>query len=198
MDILSRAQGIILNPKAEWEKIKAEPQTSTELFTSYLAILAAIPSAAQFLGYWLIGLSIPFRGHIRVGFGFSLGRAVVSYVFLLISVYILALIINALAPTFSSRSSQVNALKLAAFSMTPYFVAGIFYIIPVLSVIVLLAGLYGLYVLYLGFQSGLMETPPEKVMGYFVLTIVVEIILGLVVGLILGAIFSLGSIYRGF
>ncbi|MBC7362799.1 MAG: YIP1 family protein [Candidatus Aminicenantes bacterium] len=197
MEIITRAQGIILRPKEEWEKIKAEPTTVADLFKSYVIILASIPAVAQFIGYWLVGVNIPFRGNVSVSFGFSLSRAVVSYVFSLITVFVLALIIDALAPTFSSKPNQLNALKLAAYSLTPYFVAGIFNLIPVLSILILLASLYGLYVLYLGFQSGLMETPPEKVMGYFVLTIVAEIVLWLVISLILGAIFSLGTFYRG-
>jgi hypothetical protein len=59
------------------------------------------------------------------------------------------------------------------------------------------AGLYDLYVLYLRFQGGLLEIPPEKIMDYFVLTVVVEIFLWQVLALILGAIFSLGTFYRG-
>ena len=61
-----------------------------------------------------------------------------------------------------------------------------------------MAGLYSLYLFYLGFKAGLMETPPEKVMGYFVVTILAEIVLMAIVSLIVGAIFSLGAIYRGF
>lgn len=197
MEIVPRVQGLILKPKEEWEKIKAEQTTATDIYKSYLILLAAIPAVAQFIGYWLIGLSLPFQGHIRMSFGFSLGRAVVSYILSLASIFVLALIINALAPTFSSKPNQVNALKLAAYSMTPYFVAGIFYLVPVLSVLVILAGIYSLYIFYLGFKAGLMETPPEKVMGYFVITIIVAIVLMLVVGLIVGAIFSLSTFYSG-
>jgi len=197
MEIVPRVQGLILKPKEEWEKIKAEQTTVTDIYKSYLILLAAIPAVAQFIGYWLVGLSLPFRGHIRMSFGFSLGRAVVYYILSLASIFVLAMIINALAPTFSSKPNQVNALKLAAYSMAPYFVAGIFYLVPVLSVLVILAGIYSLYIFYLGFKAGLMETPPEKVMGYFVITIIVTIVLMLVVGLIVGAIFSLSTFYSG-
>jgi len=137
------------------------------------------------------------RGTFRLSLGASLGRAVVSYILSLASVFILALIINALAPTFSSRPDQVQSLKLAAYSLAPYYVAGIFYLVPVLSFLVVLAGIYSLYVLYLGFKAGLMETPPEKIMGYFVVTLVVGIVLMLVVGLVVGAIFSLSTFYSG-
>jgi len=198
MNIMSRVQGIILKPAEEWQKIKAESTSVGELYKSYILILAAIPAVAQFIGSMLIGASVPVRGVVRASFSWALGRAVVSYIFSLAMVYVLALIIKALAPNFSSQPDLVGAMKLAAYSMTPYFVAGILYIIPFLSWLVLLAGLYGLYVLYLGFKGGLMGTPPDKVMGYFILTLVVEIVLGVVVSLIMGGIFSAGALYRGF
>lgn len=197
MNLVTRVQGLILKPKEEWEKIKGEPATVADLFKSYLVPVAAIPAVAQFLGFWLVGVSLPVRGTFRMSLGVSLGRAVVSYILSLASVFILALIINALAPTFSSRPDQLQSLKLAAYSLAPYYVAGIFYLVPVLSFLVVLAGIYSLYVLYLGFKAGLMETPPEKIMGYFVVTLVVGIVLMLVVGLVVGAIFSLSTFYSG-
>ncbi|MBC7348916.1 MAG: YIP1 family protein [Candidatus Aminicenantes bacterium] len=197
MNLVARVQGLILKPKEEWEKIKGEPATVADLFKSYLVPVAAIPAVAQFLGFWLIGVSLPVRGTFRMSLGASLGRAVVSYILSLASVFILALIINALAPTFSSRPDQLQSLKLAAYSLAPYYVAGIFYLVPVLSFLVVLAGIYSLYVLYLGFKAGLMETPPEKIMGYFLVTLVVGIVLMLVVGLVVGAIFSLSTFYSG-
>jgi hypothetical protein len=80
-------------------------------------------------------------------------------------------------------------MKLAVYSMTPAWVAGVLYIIPALGILVLLASLYGLYILYLGFATPLMETPKEKVMTYLVVSIVVVIVLSFVVNLIIGAIF---------
>ena len=198
MNIVARVQGIILKPAEEWQKIKAESTSVGELYKSYILILAAIPAVAQFIGSMLIGASVPVRGVVRASFSWALGRAVVSYIFSLAMVYVLALIIKALAPNFSSQPDLVGAMKLAAYSMTPYFVAGILYIIPFLSWLVILAGLYGLYVLYLGFKGGLMGTPPDKVMGYFILSLVAEIVLGAVISLIMGGIFSAGALYRGF
>lgn len=197
MNLVARVQGLILKPGEEWEKIKGEPATVADLFKSYLVPVAAIPAVAQFLGFWLIGISLPFRGTFRISLGVSLGRAIVSYILSLASVFILALIINALAPTFTSKPDQVQSLKLAAYSLAPYYVAGIFYLVPVLSFLVMIAGIYSLYVLYLGFKVGLMETPPEKIMGYFLVTLAIGIVLMLVVGLVVGSIFSLSTFYSG-
>jgi len=196
MDLVARVQAIALKPKEEWAKIKTETTTVQELFTSCAMILAAIPAVAQFIGFGLIGRRYPFVGMVRMGLGTSLVRAIFSYVFSLVTVYVFALIIKALAPTFSSAPNQLNAMKLAVYSMIPAWVAGVLYIVPFLEWLVILASLYGLYVLYLGFAAPMMDTPKEKVMGYLVVSIVVVIVLSVVVALILGAIFTVGGVIR--
>ncbi len=198
MNLMVRIQGIILKPAEEWPKIKGEPVSSiAELYKSYIMIVAAIPAIAQFLGFWLIGISLPFRGFVRFSLAGALGRALVSYVFSLVMVYVLALIVDALAPTFSSQPNQINALKLVAYSMTPYFVAGILNIIPVLNLVIFLAGLWGINILYIGLKQGIMSTPPNRVVGYLIIIIIVGLVLWLAVSLILAAIFSLSIFYGG-
>jgi len=190
MDIVPRVQSILLKPKEEWVKIKAEPSTVAELFTSYAMVLAAIPAVGQFLGNILVGRRLPMVGVFRWPLGRALGNAVVSYVFSLVAIYLFALIINELAPNFGSTKNLTSALKLAVYSMTPGWVAGVLYIIPGLWVLSILAGLYGLYILYLGFDTPLMETPKDKVVGYLVVSILVVIALYVVFYLILGGIFA--------
>jgi len=79
-------------------------------------------------------------------------------------------------------------MKLTVYSMTPVWVASIFYIIPVLRFIPWLAGLYRLYVLYLGFNNPLMDTPRDKVLGYMLVSLSVITVLSLVFVLLLGVI----------
>ena len=189
MELVSRAQAILLKPKEEWVKIKGESTSIGQLFMSYAVILAAIPAIAQFIGFGLIGMRIPFYGMFRFGLGTSLVRAVVFYIFSLISVYLFGFIINALASSFGSTPNPVNAMKLAVYSMTPMWIAGILYIIPALGILVILASLYGLYILYLGFATPMMDTPKDKVMTYLVVSILVVIVLSFVVNLVIGAIF---------
>ena len=196
MDIIARAQGILLKPKEEWVKIKEETLPVSQLFTSYVLILAAIPAVAQFIGLALIGRRVPFVGWYRYGIGAGFLYAIMLYVFTLVSVYVFGIIINALAPTFSSDKNLDNAMKLAAFSMTPSWVAGVLYIIPFLGILVILASLYGIYLLYLGFVTPLMNTPKEKAVGYLIVSIVVVMVLMIVVSIILGAIFAVGGVYR--
>ncbi len=188
MDLVARVRGLLLKPKDEWLKIKAEPTPVAELFTSYAMILAAVPPAAQFVGRLLFPVRIPLRDIPQWGFGRALTSAILSYVFSLAIVYLFAVIVDALAPNFSSARSLPNAMKLAVYSMTPVWVAGVLYIIPGLGILVLLAGLYGLYVLYKGFQAPMMETPEDRVMGFLVISIIVLVALFVVAWLLLAAL----------
>jgi hypothetical protein len=195
MDIVNRVQQIILKPKEEWIKIKEEKTTLAELFTSYAVILVAIPAVAQFIGLSLVGHKIPFAGWYRMGIGSGLLFAILYYIFTLVSIYVYGIVINALAPTFSSKSDATNAMKLAVYSMTPAYVAGALYIIPFLKILVILGSLYGIYILYLGFATPMMETPKEKVAAYLIVSLIVVVILWVVIAVILGAIFAVGGVY---
>jgi hypothetical protein len=194
MDLVARAQAILLKPKEEWVKIKGESTPIAQLFTSYAVLLAAVPAVAQFIGTGLVGKKIPFVGWVRFPIGSALFQAILYYVFTLVSVYVFGIVINALAPSFGSKQSMENAMKLAVYCMTPMWIGGVFYIIPFLGFLAILASLYGLYILYLGFDNPLMDTPKDKVVGYLLVCIVVVVVLSLVVALVLGAIFTVGTI----
>ncbi|NIM91050.1 MAG: DUF1282 domain-containing protein [Candidatus Aminicenantes bacterium] len=195
MDLVARVQGILLKPKEEWVKIKEESITVSQLFTSYAVILAAIPAVAQFIGYGLVGFSRPF-GWARYGIGRAFIYAILSYVLTLASVYIFGLVINLLAPSFSSKQDPVKAMKLAVYAMTPAWVAGVLYLVPLLGFLAILASLYGIYILYLGFAEPLMDTPKDKVVTYLVVSLVVYIVLWVIVAVILGGIFAAGVVTR--
>ena len=190
MDIVKRVEAILLRPKEEWVRIKAEPMTIAELFRSYVLILAAIPAGFQFLGNVLVGKRLPLVGVYRWPIGRALGFALVSYVLSVVAVYVFALVINELALTFASTKNMTNALKLAAFSMTPGWLAGVLSIVPGLWALSVVASLYGLFILFLGFDTPMMETPKDKIPGYMALSIVVVVVLYLVFGWIVKGAFA--------
>ena len=181
MSLVDRVKGILLAPRREWPEIEAEPATTGSIYASYVVPLAAIPAIAGFIGTSLVGgsvMGVSFRVPIATG----LTGAVVRYVLSLVAVYVLALIIDALAPTYGGTKNSTQALKVAAYSCTASWVAGIFMLIPSLSVLGLL-GLYSLYLLYLGLPA-LMRSPQEKSAGYTVVVVVCAIVLFVIIGAI--------------
>jgi hypothetical protein len=104
---------------------------------------------------------------------------------------VVALIADALAPSFNGVKDQTQALKWVAYAYTPRWIAGIATLIPVLgALIALLGSLYSLYLLYLG-AVPVMRVPTEKAAGFTIVMIVASIVLFFVVGIALGLIFTL-------
>jgi hypothetical protein len=190
--LIARIKGILLTPRTEWPLIAAEPASIGSLYTGYILIMAAIPAVIRFVSSSLIGVPVPFIGYYRVDVGTGLTLAVVSYVLSLLGVFIVALIVEALAPTFSGEKSRVQALKVVAYSYTASWVAAIIGIIPGLVLLSALLGLiYGLYLLNLGLPFT-MKCPPEKSIAYTAVTIIAAIIVGFVLNLVIGSVGGYG------
>lgn len=184
--LVNRVKGILMSPAAEWDKIEAEPATVQGLYTGYIALLAAIPVIARLIGSLVFGygaLGIVYRPSIVS----AIVGAIVGYVLALVMVFILGVVIDALAPSFDGQKNQIQAFKVAAYSGTAGWVAGIVFIFPPLGLLAVLAGLYGLYILYLGLPK-LMKVPQEKGLGYTIVTLIVAVVLFVVVGAVTGAV----------
>jgi hypothetical protein len=184
MNLVDRVKRILLSPRTEWEVIDNEPTTPAQLFTGYAMPLAAIGPIAQIIGYSVFGITVPFAGTYRVPVGSAITSALVTYVLTLAGTYVLGLIIDALAPTFNGQRSQIQALKLAVYSSTASWLAGIFHLIPGLRLLTIL-GLYSLYLLYLGLPV-LMKSPRDKAVAYTAVIVVAAVVLFMLTGMLAG------------
>lgn len=199
MNVTDRAKRILLSPAKEWEIIKKETISIGGMFTGYAAYLAAIPAVAGLIGRSLIGYS--FMGfQSRFPFGSGLAWAVLYYLFSLGGVYLLGVIVDMLAPAFGARKDINASMKVAVFSSTAIWVAGVFAIIPALAPLSIV-GLYSLYLLYVGMKL-LKEPVQDKMVGYFVITLIVSIFIYFIIGLIVSAIalggYALSGGFRGY
>jgi hypothetical protein len=192
MDIVTRAKNIVLTPNTEWPVIAEEATPPGTLITEYVVPLAAIGAVAGFIGGSLVGTSLGFFGGYRIPLVAGLLGAVFAFVMAIVGCFILSLIINALAPTFGGQKDSNQALKVAVYSYTPAWIAGVLQILPLLGGLLgILAGLYGLYLLYLGLPR-LMKAPQDKALGYTVVVVVCAIVLMVVVGSI-GSMITAGA-----
>ena len=188
MNLIERVKAILLKPDTEWPVIEREPGDPPYLFKNYVAILALIPAVAGFIGTSVVGISILPFGTVRVPIFFGLVSAIVGYVFIFVAVYLVAFIIDMLAPNFGGQKNFGNALKLTVYSYTPSWIASIFLIIPKLAFLTIL-GLYGFYLLYLGLPS-LMKAPKERALIYALAVVACALVIFIVLGAIQAAVFS--------
>jgi len=187
MNLVERVKNILLQPKVEWPVIEPEYVSVQALYTGYIMPLASIGPVAMLIGMSIIGIEIPSVGTVRIPLPSLFPQMVVGYGLGLAAVYALALIIDALAPTFGGTSDRMQALKVAAYGATASWVGGIFHLVPALGILGLLAGCYTLYLFYLGLPV-LMKSSPERSLGYAIAIMVAAVVLTAVVG-ILSAVF---------
>jgi hypothetical protein len=146
----------MLTPRAEWPAVAGESSDTFAL--RYIAILALIPPLARLIGSWLIGGYLPLIS--------ALVGAVVGYALNVVAVFAVALAIHLLAPRFDAQRSYANAFRLAAYSFTPVWLAGIVLLIPGASFLALL-GLYAIYLLWTGLPV-LMRPPAKTAFPYLI------------------------------
>jgi hypothetical protein len=182
-DVVRRALNLLLHPAETWDAIEAEPDTIERLFRHWVLPLAAIPAVGRMLSqlsfgsFEIFGIRF-YRPNIIAVFG----DALASYALTLISVYLLALVVDHFAPQFGGERSRTQAFKLIAYSGTAAWVSGAFLILPTAGVVFELLGIvYSLYLLYLGLPK-LMRSAPVFNLNYFGLTLVAAILMAVVIG----------------
>ena len=175
VSLQQRVINILTTPATEWPVIAAESETIADLYTKYIAIVAAIPAVAYLL-----------RGSVRF--------AVLTYLIQLLSVVVCAYVIAWLGPKFNSSGEPVAGLKMVAYANTAAWVGGIFNLIPWVGwILTALISLYGIYLYYLGLTP-VMKTPSGQVIPFMLVSAILVIVVGFVLGLILTPLFIGGML----
>ncbi len=185
MAMIDRIKGMLLAPKEEGPKVAAEPASVASLYTGWIVILAAIGPVAMLLR------------SLASGLGMGVGVAVLQYAISLAVAYVVALIADALAPSFDGQKSFVDALKLVAYSMTAAWVGAVAILVPFVGWIVsLAASLYSVYLFYLG-APVLKKCSGTKAVGYTVVVVLCVIVLQVVLSSLLMAMVFGGAMMGG-
>ena len=177
---VKRIAAILIRPAAEWAIIATEPGASSLRLLRYVAILSLIPALARFAGASLVGWYAPILP--------SLAGALVIYLSSFAIVYAVALAVDALAPRFGARKDFASALKLAVYSATPVWLAGIFLLVPGLSFLMIF-GFYAAYILWCGLPI-LIQAPAERALLYAVAISLAALIAFLAFGFVEAPLFS--------
>jgi hypothetical protein len=157
--IFTRAYGLLREPKKEWEQIKAEETTVPNLLIGYVAPLAAIPPVCGLIG------SLIFES-IRVGpISEAMVGVFVTWVVTIALVFLIGVLINTLADQFDADRNDIGAQKVAAYSITPALLSGLFSLWPPLWWISLFALAAMVFIMYRGLPV-LMKAPEDRALSY--------------------------------
>jgi hypothetical protein len=180
--ILSRAYGLMREPKKEWEQIRAEETTVANILIGYVAPLAALPIVCD-----LIGQSM-FAHALQLDFGQSLIRAMITWLISIGIVFFLGIVVNVAAESFEAEKNDLAAQKIAAYSYTPAFLSGVLLLWPPLGWLPLVALAWGVFIMFRGLPV-LMRAPQESSPGYAA-TVTIAAMIGTIVLLAVAAAVS--------
>lgn len=186
--LVDRVKGMLLTPKAEWARIAAETPDQNKLFVGYAIPLLALGAICGLIGSTVIGL--PFLGRLPIVW--ALTNAVFSIAIGLVSLFVSAIIANALAPSFGSRQDNGRAQQLIVYGSTASMVAAVLTIFPPLGILAIVGGIYSIILIYFGMPF-VMNTPADKQVVYLVVLILAYVVIFWILTWVVGMItLSLG------
>jgi hypothetical protein len=177
--ILSRAWGLLREPGKEWEQIKAEQTSVPAILIGYVAPLAAIPPICDLIGSTL------FNSMLQVDPGSAVIRAVITWLVSIALVFFLGVLVSAVAENFDADKDDLAAQKIAAYSLTPAFLSGVFGLWPPLWWLSLFALAAMVFLMFRGLPI-LMKAPQDRAVAYAATVTIATMVAGIV-------LFSLAS-----
>ena len=196
MNVIERAKGMLLQPAQTWPVVDAEPASVASIYKDWLVIMAAIPAVCGFIGMSLVGVGM-FGYGFRVPIVSGIVTMVLGYVLSLVATYVMALIVDALAPTFGASKNQVGALKVVAYGASAVYVAGLLKLMPALGTLGILAACYSVYLMYRGLPV-VMKCPQEKAPGYTAVVVILYIVVMVLVGTVTAMFGGFGALASGY
>lgn len=184
--IVDRVRRILLTPKDEWAAIGADTMDSGGIWKGWVVPLAGLSALAGTVGGIIFGA--PFESSaLAESFGIEvmstmdwISQGIVGFVISLVGVRLVSFLIQILAPTFGATVTGNTGLRVAAYSYTAAWVAGLFAIIPALALLGIL-GLYSIYLLHVGLKT-LTGVPEDKAVGYTASVFISAFLASLVLG----------------
>jgi hypothetical protein len=172
---------MLFHPVAEWRSIDEEKGTMRSVLVGFVLPMALIPAVCSFIGYGFVGAEgLLFRvGGLYWGTAMAIDSLITS-----LSVYLLgSWLVDRLAPAFGGEKDLGRSAQLVAYAYTPAWLAGIFYLLPMVQELVVL-GLYGVYLFYLG-SPVMKRVADNQRIAFTISSAIMLIIIRFVVGLVI-------------
>jgi hypothetical protein len=182
MNLFERVKKILSTPKIEWLVIATESTPVMTLLVNYVLPLTIVYS----LGSFLTGM---FWSSSFGGFQYAVISAIINILTAIATFFIASYSVDMLAPSFDSEKNLDKSAQLVAYSNTAIWIAGLFSFIPLIGLLITIAGaIYTIYLMYLGIGA-IKKTPEDKKVVYMIVVFVIMLIVGGIMSYILRMVF---------
>jgi len=188
-----RVKRLLLSPRSEWSAVAAEPASAMDVWLGYVIPLALIAPVALAISQVAFGTSFPMLGVVKADVATGIAAGLLTFAFTLVQVAVLAWSVHAIAPKFGAVPDRLGALKVVAYSMTPVWLAGILYLVPMLGFLMVFAGLYAFLLCLFGLRV-VMRCTPQQALGYAFTALGIAFVLWLVTGMVVTALLGVGPV----
>ena len=184
MDVIERVRGLVTGPEALFETLKESDRLEQETL-AFVCAAALIPFFASLFGQSIVGYGIGQWGRFRLPFGYALLAGILRYFLTVGMVFIGGCVILYLAPRFDATADYGKALLCASYGYLPFFLGGIFLLIPAARILTYIAALGGIYMLYLSLP--IVTGNPEERTGVYTLACSIALALLLLIVMLIVA-----------
>ena len=186
--LVNRVINILTKPASEWAVIAGEPSSNGKLIT-YAALLSVLPVVFSLLAI----LITPYGSYIFGAMGLLIKLLLLTYVMALVPPVALGFILDALTPGLGGQKNSLNAMKLAVYSGTAYWVGSVGLILSPWLWLVLGVGYAG-YLLWVGTPI-LMRTAADKTPIFVGAAVGIWVVLYIILNMISQRIIFSGLMY---
>lgn len=147
---------LFTRPDRAWTSIRQKEDANSLHYLMHLLLLALIPSVCLFIGITYVGWSLVDEERVRLAADSAFQLCLFLYITMVLGTVIMGLFVHWMARSFDVRPSLNLCIGFIAYTITPFFVAGIAGLYPnrwFAAIVILLAGLYSTYLLFTGLPA---------------------------------------------
>ncbi|MHB0804239.1 Yip1 family protein [Stutzerimonas nitrititolerans] len=147
---------LFTRPDRAWTSIRQKEDANSLHYLMHLLLLALIPSVCLFIGITYVGWSLVDEERVRLAADSAFQLCLFLYITMVLGTVIMGLFVHWMARSFDVRPSLNLCIGFIAYTITPFFVAGIAGLYPnrwFAAIVILLAGFYSTYLLFTGLPA---------------------------------------------
>jgi hypothetical protein len=155
---------VMFSPKTGWQQVAAQEASSGRILLTHTLPMALIPTSCWYLGVTTQGWTL-MGDPVKLTPDSALILCSLFYLAMIGAVLFLGSMVTWMADTYNAEHRSLNrGISLISYTATPFFLAGLLGLYPVLWLDILIGtavACYCIYLLFLG-TGAVMRVPPER------------------------------------